>query len=60
MSKINEIREATFLDLAKEYKDKLDKTPWWMFRKRHKLERLRQSALECMIKYGLNQNKDDE
>jgi hypothetical protein len=47
-----EKKEATFLDLALEYKRQYDETPWWRFLARKHYNDLRKSAIDCMIRYG--------
>tara|TARA_R110002012_G_scaffold229791_1_gene402502 strand:- start:672 stop:836 length:165 start_codon:yes stop_codon:yes gene_type:complete len=45
-------KELAFLELAKEYKQKYENTPWWKFKKRMELKKSWKSAIECMCRYG--------
>ena len=45
-------QERGFMDLAFKYKEQYKSTAWWKFKKRYKLKRLWDSALDCMVRYG--------
>ena len=45
-------REEIFLDKALKYKREYRKCAWWKFKKRRKLYKSWQSALDLMVMYG--------
>lgn len=44
-------RQETLLNLALKYKKQYNECPWWKFKKRNKLYKNWQLALELMVKY---------
>ena len=52
MNKITDKREEAFLNMALDYKKQYKECAWWKFKKRNKLYKSWQSALQLMMRYA--------
>ena len=52
MNKITDKREEAFLNMALDYKKQYERCAWWKFKKRNKLYKSWQSALQLMMRYA--------
>ena len=50
-------REEIFLNMALDYRGEYNKCKWWQFKKKDKLWRNYQSALELALRY-VNKNEE--